>query len=307
MSMVTVIIPTYNRARYVCQALDSVLNQTYRDFDVIVVDDGSTDETSQLLESYKDRVTCIRQDNQGRAAAKNAGLSHAQGKYVAFLDSDDIWCPDKLERQVNFLETRPELSLAHGEVEVIDSKGNPLRKETERMKRLYRRQRSKGETYSNFLETICMFPSTVLVRRECFGTVGDFDTSLDILEDFDWFLRVASRYKVECLNQVPVTKYRVHQDNAYEKGNDIVSEHYVRIYARQMDNLHLTTDAKERTKAERNLYHSLSIFHFNLGNLKESRSYALKAIAVSPFDPHTIKSLKRILASFRPVSHVAGR
>jgi len=105
MILVSVIIPTYNRSRYVTKAIDSVLAQTYKDYEIIVVDDGSIDDTRQVLASYKDRITYIYQENSGQAAARNTGIRAAHGKWIAFLDSDDIWLPEKLSRQMEILRS----------------------------------------------------------------------------------------------------------------------------------------------------------------------------------------------------------
>src|SRR3954470_1810603 len=117
---VSVIIPTYNYARYLPQAIDSALGQTHAPLEVIVVDDGSTDDTPRVLEAYASRIRVIRQANQGAGAARNAGIAAARGEYVAFLDSDDLWRRDKLELQLARFREEPDLGLVHAGVETVD-------------------------------------------------------------------------------------------------------------------------------------------------------------------------------------------
>ena len=111
---VSVIIPTYNRSSVLSRAIDSVLRQSDRDFELIVVDDGSTDNTKNLIEQYSDQITYIYQDNEGVSAARNLGLKHATGEWVAFLDSDDEWKKKKLEKQIAFIEKNPLFQWSHG-------------------------------------------------------------------------------------------------------------------------------------------------------------------------------------------------
>ncbi len=111
MPKVSVIIPTYNRAHFLCEALDSALSQTFKDFEIIIVDDGSTDNTKQVLEKYGSRIYYIYQENKGRAEARNTGIRRAKGEHIAFLDDDDIWLPNKLEKQVFFLDARPDIGI----------------------------------------------------------------------------------------------------------------------------------------------------------------------------------------------------
>ena len=126
MKTVSVIIPAYNRAHYIREAIESALQQSHRPLEIIVVDDGSTDETPQILATYSEPVRVFRQVNQGVAAARNLGVSHARGEYVAFLDSDDLWHPEKLEKQIERFEADPELGLVHCGMETFNDAGEVL-------------------------------------------------------------------------------------------------------------------------------------------------------------------------------------
>jgi glycosyltransferase involved in cell wall biosynthesis len=129
---VSVVIPTYNSAHLLDDALQSVLEQTYKDFEIIVVDDGSTDNTSEVVSKYNDKLHYFRVDNRGPAKARNYGISKATGKYIAFLDADDKWLPTKLEKQVSMFEQNPEFGMVFTENSLFDAKGiykNSLGKE----------------------------------------------------------------------------------------------------------------------------------------------------------------------------------
>src|SRR5918997_4295948 len=130
MTAVTAAITTYNRARFLPGALESAFAQTYRDYEVLVVDDGSTDDTERVLAPYVDRIRVIRQENQGRSGARNTAVREAAGRYLSFLDSDDRWLPDKLERHVPVLERDPRVGMVHGHVDLIDESDRPLTHET---------------------------------------------------------------------------------------------------------------------------------------------------------------------------------
>ncbi|MGQ9690926.1 MAG: glycosyltransferase family 2 protein [Thermoproteota archaeon] len=188
---VSVIIPTYNRANCVGDAIRSVLDQTYKDFEIIVVDDGSTDNTSEVLAEFGDKIHVIRQENAGVSAARNAGIKAARGEWIAFLDSDDIWEPQKLEVQVRDLEAHPEV-VAH-EVDAIielSSGGNinlfKLRGLSEEFKKHPLRERPLIDVL-----IVQMFTPCCLVRKEILDKVGYFDEDLSIHEDWNLLARVA--------------------------------------------------------------------------------------------------------------------
>ena len=127
MPKVSVIIPTYNREEFITETIKSVLNQTYKDFEIIVVDDGSTDNTKQKLEPFKSKIKLIEQKNSERAVARNNGVKSSSGEYIAFLDSDDLWIKNKLENQVNFLDEKKDFILTYGQSFRINEHGKPIK------------------------------------------------------------------------------------------------------------------------------------------------------------------------------------
>lgn len=186
--LVSVVIPAFNRAFILPEALDSVLAQTYKDFEVIVVDDGSTDNTEEVLQPYIQRrgVRFLVQANQGPAAARNRGIEAARGKYVAFLDSDDLWLPIKLSVQIPRMEAHPEAVMSYGNVLNFTP-------ETGAVRLRYRRKAMRsGDLYHLLVyKKILCLPSTVVVRKEVAQRVGGFDEALRRSEDRDFSIRMA--------------------------------------------------------------------------------------------------------------------
>jgi glycosyltransferase involved in cell wall biosynthesis len=211
MTLVTAAIPTYNRAGYVVEALESVLAQTHREREIVVVDDGSTDDTEARLAPYEDRVRYVRQANGGRSAARNTAVAHARGELVAFCDSDDRWLPDKLERQVAALAGRPEVGMVHGHVEVIGAEGAVRAGETAFVREIFSRAHSLPVTYARYADDCRCFSSTILVRRDVLERIGPYDTAL-LLDDYDVYLRLALESEVLFLDGPPLAQYRHHPD-----------------------------------------------------------------------------------------------
>ena len=189
---VSVIIPVYNRVKSIGRALDSVLKQTYQPKEIIVVDDGSTDGTVDYIRENYPQVTVLTQANQGPSAARNRGIAHSTGEWVALLDSDDIWLPDKLRAQVQIIEKNPGLGM-------IGSR---------RYKNCYdydeqvvKRPVARAVSFFHFLKQTTCHTSTVLLRREALEKVGLFDEKLPAAEDVDLWVRIAYYYKVVQVRQ----------------------------------------------------------------------------------------------------------
>lgn len=209
MPLVSVIIPTYNAAPYIGQAVRSTLAQTYRDIEIIVVDDGSTDETLDVLAAFGDRIRYVYQKNQERSVARNTGIAHAQGEYIAFLDADDYWHPQKVARQLALLEERRECGAAYAHIQFVTPDGAPLPPhrqltfpptgETDLLPRLL---------YGHFLGC-----SSVIARRTLIETVGGFDPALCYIEDWDFNLRLAVHTRFACVPE-RLTYYRQYPGKA---------------------------------------------------------------------------------------------
>jgi glycosyltransferase involved in cell wall biosynthesis len=204
MPRVSVIIPTYNRADSVMRAVDSVLQQTYRDFELIVVDDGSTDDTAKRLEDDPDRLTLTVQEHAGVSAARNNGLRLAEGQLIAFLDSDDYWLPEKLAVQVCFFDEHPETMICQTE-ETWVRRGR-------RVNPMHKHLKPSGDVFWRSLDLCLISPSAVMLRKELLNQVGMFDETLPACEDYDLWLRISAHYPVHLIDRALIVKTGGHDD-----------------------------------------------------------------------------------------------
>jgi glycosyltransferase involved in cell wall biosynthesis len=203
--LVSVIIPSYNCGRFVRAAVDSVLAQSFRDLEVLVVDDGSTDNTRQVLAGYGPPVRYLYQANAGVSAARNHGIGESRGQYVAFLDADDMWAPDKLERQLKALNTVPGVGLCYSAHLVVDEAMRPLR-----VHRSNRRASALEDLL--FHGNVVGTPSTTLLYQELLKRVGGFDRELSQCADWDMWVRLARHTEFLYLDE-PLVTYRQHGHN----------------------------------------------------------------------------------------------
>jgi len=202
--LVSVIIPTYNRNAMVREAVASVLAQSYRDFELIVVDDGSTDGTAEDLHSrFGASIRVMQQPRRGVAAARNQGVRVARGDYIAFLDSDDTWLPRKLERQMEFMVAGDRRISQTDEIWIRNGRRvNPMKKH----------RKSSGDVFRASLELCLVSPSAVILTCELFDAVGGFDDSFDVCEDYDLWLRIAQTQDIDLLPEPLVVKRGGHAD-----------------------------------------------------------------------------------------------
>ena len=209
--IVSVIIPTFNRANLLIPAIQSVLNQTLEDFELIVVDDASTDDTQQKITGIDDpRVRYILQEkNLGECGTRNTGLGAVQGQYIAFLDSDDEWLPNKLEKQLNVFQSAPdEVGVVYSWLQVMNDQGKIVR---------MRKPDINGDVkdyliYKNLIGT----PSTVMIKKECIESDLQFDTNLRCCGDWDMWLQISESYQFEVVPE-PLALYRDHDED--ERGS----------------------------------------------------------------------------------------
>ncbi len=222
MAKVAAIITTYNGATrgFLTEAIESVLDQTFTDFELLIVDDGSTDETEHLCARYlaDGRVRYIRRLNGGPGAARNTGIRRSSAPYICFLDDDDVWKPEKLEKMVEFVASHPDpdIGMAYHAVEIIDDRGtcSGLRYAT-----------ANGDIYRTLLmRNIVQGPSTAIIREDVFDDVGGFREELRNTQDWEMWIRIASRFRVYSLEE-PLSAYRMH-----EQGQIQGNQEKVRIY-----------------------------------------------------------------------------
>lgn len=215
MSRVSVIIPAFNAQRFLRQAIDSVLAQTYRDFEVLVVDDGSTDGTAAIAESYGEPVRVIRQPNAGPSAARNRGIRESSSELIAFLDSDDLWLPEKLAEQVPLFDSGSGLlpvGLVYCQAERVDASGQPLPTTLA--------PKPVGRVLEDFLVRNHCPTSAAVVRRECFERCGYLPEDMVWAEDWALWLRLAHCYEFAAV-QRPLVRHRVHGGALTQQGEKL--------------------------------------------------------------------------------------
>jgi len=294
LTLVTAAIPTYNRAHLLPGALESVFAQTFREVEVLVVDDGSTDETPTVLARYGERIRVVRQENQGRSAARSRAVLEARSPYLSFLDSDDEWLPEKLERQVPVLEADPSVGMVHGHVDVIDEEGQPLERETERHRVLFSAAHRNEVTYAGYAFDCRCFSSATTARVDALQGVGLYDPSL-LLDDYDVYLRLALEYKIRFLEGPPVALYRHHpgQMTSYE-----LTMGQIQTARKHLALLEGRVDVPDRELAQRNFLLMLARSYAVLGEQRESRRYLLQALRLDPRVLGQPWVPKRLVASF---------
>ena len=204
MANVSVVIPTYQCGRFVSQSIDSVLGQTFKNFEIIIVDDGSTDHTQEILNNYSNmnNIKIIRQSNQGPSAARNLGIRMSTGEYIAFLDADDIWLPNKLEKQIEYLEKHPKVDLIYCDSYLFNEKST-MQKTFFDISQPFSGKVLNKLFLSDFIPLL-----TVVVRRSIFNSVGFFDETINGPEDYDLWLRISRTKTIDFIHE-PLAKYRV--------------------------------------------------------------------------------------------------
>lgn len=287
---VSVIIPTYNCARYLPDAIESVLRQTYQDFEIIVIDDGSTDNTKEMLQSYLNKypywVKYFYQENGGLACARNAGINNSQGDYIALLDADDMWLPNRLMDGVILFEQQKEVGLAHSNITFISENGNCLNTP----------DRNKHFLTGYIFESLLLRKAhiscpTVLVRRECFKHLGLFDENLTRLgcEDRELWLRLSRKYKIAYIDKV-LAYYRLRQDSMSKNTEKMLEARYYvvnKFFSLNNINIRIKNIALAQIHKEiGDALLSIGIFH-------ESRKQYLKALSFRKFSPQILANFVR--------------
>ncbi|NOQ35372.1 MAG: glycosyltransferase [Methylococcaceae bacterium] len=199
----SVIIPSYNRAELLNRALKSVYAQTHSPDEVIIIDDGSTDNTRELISKNYPHASYLYQENKGVSAARNTGIQEATGEWLAFLDSDDEWLPDKLATQINALNTS-DFKVCHTE-EIWIRNGV-------RVNQMQKHKKSGGWIFKQCLPLCAMSPSSIIIHRDIFKQIGLFDTSFPACEDYDLWLKITARYPVLFIEEPQIKKYGGHEN-----------------------------------------------------------------------------------------------
>ncbi len=273
MPRVSVIIPTYNRAEYLRSAIASALNQSYEDFEIMVVDDNSRDNTQEVVSSFQDkRVIYIRHEkNKGVSAARNTGIRDSNGEYVAFLDDDDEWLPDKLHKQVELMDKSSSrvCGVYTGCLGIDRSSNAVLYKHEESDKR-------RGNLLDMLAITNPVVTPTVLLRKKSLEEIGLFDESISFMEDRDLWIRLSMKWDFEYIDEVLV-KFYMHDRHkltrnieAQTLGRETMLERYGNLFSKNK-------------KRYSQYYFTQGMQNFHLKNMKESRKNIMRAIVLYPY------------------------
>lgn len=306
MPRVSVIVPCYNTGKYLRQALDSVLAQTYTDWEVIMIDDGSTDNSAQIAAEaraqFGSRLKYFYQPNRGLSATRNTGFRHASGEFISFLDADDVYAPNRLQRGVEALDNNPDVGLIHSKVDRIDGNGTFLEHPPTADVR-YLSGRIARHIFTRKAHILC--PS-ILFRKRCLERVGESDETLTVNADRDICFRIALRYPVFYIDEV-LASYRLHS-NGMSQNHD-----RMRAGALKFVEKHQKSGACGAfwvNQALGNLYREWGDGYFSRGELRSALGWYIKSICKYPFSLRNLYMFLRavgepILAMVRPEQEMA--
>ena len=279
---VSVVVAAFNRADFLPQTIDSLLCQSFKDFELIVVDDGSTDRTAELLQGYGDRVRFFRQDNRGPSAARNLGVRHARGRWIAFQDSDDLSTPDHLESLFGFVEKHPGYGMVFANGGYL--KGPEHGRETIVPRSRSRRVAARGVTLGDLFEEGIFRVQTSLIARSVLEAVGGFDESIRIGEDMDLAMRIWMRYSVAYLDKV-VFLYRKHEGNLVG-DNELRLTENIRVIeklARESPRAREILGPARIARRTAYRYYRLAKSYWKRGEKEKARAAIRQAVSLRPF------------------------
>ena len=274
MPTVSVIIHTYNNEKFIAETVASVLNQTYKDYEIIVVDDGSVDGTRDVLMPYMQKIRYHYKENGGIASAKNAGIGLSQAEFVAFLDHDDLWVPDKLQLQMEHFNENPQIGLVYAKYTSFRD-GKELRTKPEKG--------YSGWIFKELLSKSFIQTSTVVVKRECLDAVGPYDESFSLGDEYDMFLRIARKFQCSFIDK-SLTRYRVHDTNA--SNNDFLFDNEnLGVYKKVYNNCTDLDGVEKKILRKRIARYSMKVAEglYRQGKQEESKKYQMEANNYLPF------------------------
>ncbi|HUC37650.1 MAG TPA: glycosyltransferase [Acidimicrobiales bacterium] len=302
MAAVSVVIPSFNNRRYVTAAIDSVLGQTFQHLQLLVIDDGSTDGSAEVIANHLDvlgdpRVRLAKIEHQGLVAALNMGLANARDEYFTFLGSDDTWMPTKLERQVRALQSVPAAAACFSDCWIIDQDG----RRQYRLGRAQTRPYHGGRIFSD-LWSMNFMPqsSTYLFRTDAVREVGGFDPDIEV-EDVPLWLRLAHRYEVVYLDEL-LANHRVHGDHTL--SNDLPLNRRSILMAHEKMTLLDPSLILNRRLLDLRSHEREAYSHYQCFRLRLARAHALAALRIDPRSRHAWRVLYRSLLGRRLIGHL---
>jgi len=269
---VSVIIPTYNRERLLVRSVKSVLNQTYQDFEIIIVDDASTDNTEKVVRSFNDeRIRYVRHDkNKGEAAARNTGIKLARGKYIASQDSDDEWLPEKLHKQIDLIEKSPP------HVGVVYTGFWKIEQNKKTYIPFAWVKQKQADIHQELMKGNFIGCPVTLIKKQCFQKAGGFDESLSNLVDWEMWLRISKHYHFSCIDEPLAIAY-------YDKDNISDNPYSLATALESILSKHIK-DFKKNKKLLRKYYITIGHILMSANHIIKGWHYLIKALSVCPFD-----------------------
>lgn len=287
--LISVITPTYNRANYLHEAIDSVLNQSYSNFEHLIIDDGSTDNTEELVACYlnSQKVRYFYQENQGQSVARNKGVTQAKGEFICFLDSDDRWKLHKLKASLAAFEQHPEVDVVYGDYEFIDQHGKKLK--------LKNMPRYSGRISKELIKDNCVSMNTTMVRAKTVKAIGGFSSHVKVADDYDLWLRLSAKSKFLYLPEV-LADYRVMKNQiSYDTKRRLDSN--TEIITRFLESNPDLLSATEQKEAL-NFFYTRSARHCSgTREFKLANTYFSKALGKKLLSLRTWRALLRHLAN----------
>lgn len=266
--LVSIVIPTFNASAFLKGAIESALHQNYMPLEVIVIDDGSTDNTSDVVRDYGTQVIFYRQNNLGPSGTRNTGIKLSKGEFIAFLDADDTWEMDKLQKQMHLMKNDPDIGLVHTNVWSFYLDRNE--KECKDVKR----EEFVGQCYARLFSENRILTSSVLVRRKCFNDVGLFDETLRVCEDWDMWIRLSRKYRFAYVPK-PLVNYRIHKNNLTADSINMRKGDYSVLCKMLSDDPSLEKMIGNAIIKKRisELCFGIGYHYYSLGEMGESRKY----------------------------------
>lgn len=302
---VSVVIPAYNAARFLPQTIEGLRAQTQPADEIIVVDDGSTDDSRQVIASLGEGITYIHQENAGVSAARNRGITVATGDIVAFLDADDHWLPEKIAKQLAVFQAQPKVGLVASDRSDIDANGRVL------LDSLFKREgldelfcnlagRPIPRAFSRLVKTNFLPTSSVMVRKSALAEAGLFDTGIRYGEDLELWARIAAKHAVVCLPEVLVL-YRLHDSNATQHTERLLADmvrvmQRIRSWGRQQ----LREEGEDADAFVANAFWELGYWHFNAAAPRKAREAFLASFRERP----ALRALTYACLSYLPVKTI---
>jgi len=286
MPKVSIIIPTYNYKKYIGNAVDSVLNQSFKDFEIIVVDDGSNDDTKEFIQKqYSHEVRYYYQENKGPGAARNLGLEYTRGEHIVFLDADDFFLPQNLEIKITLLDQNPEISWAFSDVIFQDENGNLMHRGSDYFHSVYYGKEFPPDDIffsllknGNFIST-----ASLIVRRECFDKLSRFDEDLKMHQDYFQWLKLAKKFSTYYYVDVPLVAIRRHQ-KSWGNYMQLSLEQRLKLY-HKLEVLYLSELNKINKiwkKKFADVYNQLGIIEMRQGSKKIAADYFFNSLKKRP-------------------------